>query len=163
MADTALTNGHSVMAISIELLRLGDYLESKLMQDYGRDLLTSYLGEILDHICDINATDEVRRIRFEEQAAFPSQFCAAVSNACEIDRPVEHAQDILADFAFAARTHLFKNKLFKAFIASNQAPEFEHLVLTAQMYGGVTDVFQDNSTFMKWKDWEITPSSAPST
>lgn len=163
MADKALTNGHSVMEISIELLRLGNYFESKIMQDYGKGLLTSYLGELLDHICDTNATDEVRRDRFEEQTAFPRQFCAAVSNACDADRPIKHAQGILADFAFAARTHLFKNVHFKVFIASKQALEFATLVLTAQMYGGVSDVFRDNSTFMKWKNWEINPSSAPST
>jgi hypothetical protein len=161
MADKNLTDGHDVMYISIELLRLGSSFESESMQDYGRELLASYLGELLDHLCDTNATNETKKDRFNKQAGFPKNFCQAVRNSYDTEQPVKPAQDILADFAFAARIHLFKNPEFVAFIKTKEIPEFGNLVLTAQMTGSVSGSFKDNSTFKKWQDWRLNPPSAP--
>lgn len=163
MTEKALTGGHDVMTISIELVRLGNYFESGNMRDYGAALLASYLGDLLDHTCDTNVTEREKRWRFLDYKDFSKQLCAAVRSAYDTERPAKPVQGILADFAFAARMHLFKNTVFEPFITSNQVPEFGNLVLAAQMNGGVSGAFKDNDTFKKWKDWELNPSKGPST
>lgn len=161
MSDKALTEGRNKMSIGIELLRLGTTFESESMQDYGRDLLVSYLGGLLHYLCDTSTTEKEMDARFQEQKNIPSHLCMAVRNAYNAAQPVITAQPILADFAFAARIHLFKNKEFVAFIESKEIPEFGNLVLRAQMNGGVSGAFNGNRTFKKWQDWRITPPSAP--
>lgn len=86
------------------------------MREYGEHLLISHLAQVLDHICDIHAAQKEKEARFDDQAEFPHQFHQAVRNAFDTERPVKLAQFVLADFAFAARMHLFDNTDFVSFI-----------------------------------------------
>lgn len=164
--DEALTNGHDVMDISVELMRLGDFFQSTEMQLYGKNMLAEYLRNFLSRICSSasifanspGANEEL----FNAETNFPQRFCSAVINAFNKERPVKLAQDILADFAFAARIHLFKNHEFLSFIRDEVAPEFGNRVLAAQMDGSVSDVFKGSSVFKHWKDWRVTPTMGTS-
>lgn len=161
MGDKTLTSGHDVMDIGVELLRLGDFFQSKSMQRYGLKRLSSYLSNLLSGICDTNTPTAVNEIRFKEETEFPHRFCSAVVNAYDKDRPVEVAQRVFADFAFAGRIHLFKNKEFVSLVKEQVVPEFGNLVLTALMTGSVSNAFQSNYTFGKWQDWQVNPSYTP--
>lgn len=160
MADKAVTGGHDEMMIGIELIRLGTTFESKSMETYGKELLVSYLEKLLDHICDTSVTEREKNIRFKAYTDFPKQFCAAIRNAYDTERPAKPVQGILADFTFAARMHLFKDKEFETFITTNQIPEFGNLVLAAQISGGISGAFEGNITFNMWKQWQLDPSNA---
>lgn len=154
------------MDISIELLRLGDYYQSTEMQLYGKNMLAEYLRNFLSRVCSSasvfanspGANEEL----FNAETNFPQRFCSAVINAFNKERPVKLAQDILADFAFATRIHLFKNHEFLSFIRDGVAPEFGNRVLAALMDGSVSDVFKGNSVFKHWNDWRVTPTMGTS-
>lgn len=152
------------MDISVELLRLGDFFQSVEMQMYGKNMLAEYLRNFLSHICSgpslFANTPAANKKFFAADANFPQRFCSAVINAFSKDRPVKLAQDILADFAFAARIHLFKNNEFLSFIRDGVVPEFGNRVLTALMDGSVSEAFKGDSVFRHWKDWRVTPTTS---
>lgn len=160
--DEALTSGHDVMDISVELLRLGDFFQSTEMQQYGKNMLAEYLRNFLSRICSTTSiftnSPAANKGSFHAEENFPQRFCSAVINAFSKDRPVKLAQDILADFAFAARIHLFRNKEFLSFIQDGVVPEFGNRVLTALMNGSVSEAFKGDSVFKHWKDWRVTPT-----
>ncbi|KAG8158056.1 hypothetical protein KVR01_011817 [Diaporthe batatas] len=158
LADNTLTAGRSVMKISIELIRLGGRFESKSMQDYGEELLATYLTELLDYVYDTGTTVTGRKARFGEQADFPALFCDAVRDVFSTVGPIESAQRILADFAFAARAHLFADNEFVALVEGKEVPGFGNLVLTAQIKGSVSDAFASSKTFKRLlvQAWYIT-------
>lgn len=134
------------MDISVELIRLGDFFQSTDMRLHGREMLIGYLCNFLSRICQpqIFSTPEAC---FSAETNFPQRFCAAVVNAFDKERPVRLAQRVLADFAFAARIHMFKNTEFMTFIRDQVAPEFGNLVLEALMTGSVSGVFDRHSAF----------------
>ncbi|KAJ0107546.1 hypothetical protein J7T55_007736 [Diaporthe amygdali] len=131
------------------------------MELYGLKRLTLYLGNLLTEICNINTSDAANKTRFKQETEFPQRFCDAVMNAFDKARPVEPAQKVFADFAFAGRTHLFKNKEFMSLVKDQVVPEFGNLVLTALMTGSVSNAFQSNYTFGKWQDRQVNPSYTP--
>lgn len=154
------------MDISVELLRLGDYFQSTEMQLYGKNMLAEYLRKFLSRICSSPSvlfnSPAANEGRFNAEENFPQRFCSAVINAFSKERPVKLAQDILSDFAFAARIHLFKNKEFLSFIRDGLVPEFGNRVLTALMDGSVSEAFKGDGVFNHWKDWRVTPTMGTS-
>lgn len=150
------------MDISVELLRLGDFFKSTEMCLYGKKMLSEYLCGFLIRICGYFSSSAANEASFTAETNFPQRFCGAIVNAFDKDRPVKPAQDILADFAFAARIHLFKNTEFVSFIKNQVVPEFGNLVLAAQITGSVSDVFKDNGAFERWKDWRVIPPASAS-
>lgn len=129
--DETLTSGHDLMNISIELIRLGDFYQSTDMSNYGSELFRGHLSGILSQICPTDANVQTTEAAFNEMTDFPQQFCNAVINAFDKEKPVKLAQNMLADFAIAARIHVFKNKEFVSFITDKAVPEFGNLVLAA--------------------------------
>lgn len=160
MSDEALTSGHDVMDISVELLRLGDFFQSTEMRLHGKSMLIGYLCNFLTQICLSHPPFSYtsNEGRFSAETNFPQRFCAAIVNAFDKDRPVKLAQNILADFAFVARIHLFKNTEFMSFIGDQVVPEFGNLLLEALMTGSVSGVFNRNIAFQQWEDWRVTPN-----
>lgn len=163
MKDEALTRGHDVMDIGVELLRLGDSFQSRDMGVHAAKMLSKYLGGILQETCriDLGVDSQVRESLFKKKNGFPQQFCNAVVNAFNKERPAKRAQDILADFAIAARMHLFENKEFVSFITDRVVPEFGNLVLTALLNGSVSGVFNNLDVFQLWQDWRVVPPRIP--
>ncbi|KAI7773309.1 hypothetical protein LA080_011332 [Diaporthe eres] len=157
-SDEVLTSGHDVMDISVEVLRLGDFFQSTDMRRHGESMLLGYLRDFLIQICLLPPFPYTSNEgRFNAETNFPQRFCAAIVNAFDEDRPVKLAQNVLADFAFAARIHLFKNTEFMSFIRNQVVPEFGNLVLEALMTGSVSGVFNHNHAFRQWQDWRVTP------
>lgn len=150
------------MEIGVELLRLGDFFQSTDMYLHGESMLIDYLYDFLSQICRHSLRSFTpSETRFNAETNFPQLFCAAVVNAFDKERPVKLAQNVLADFAFAARIHLFKNTEFKSFIRDQVVPEFGNLVLDALMTGSVSGVFNSNTAFREWRDWRVIPSVPP--
>lgn len=123
-------------------------------------MLTTLLTMILDRGCNMEADPAANEAQFKMATDFPHHFCGAVVNAFDKDRPVKLAQDILADFAFAARVHLFENEEFVSFTRDNVVPDFGNRVLTALMTGSVSNVLDGNSVFKQWQDWRTAPHKA---
>lgn len=120
-------------------------------------MLIGYLCKFLNQICAPPFSSTSAEARFNAETNFSQRFCAAVVNAFDKDRPVKLAQNVLADFAFAARIHLFKNTEFMSFIRDQVVPEFGNLVLGALMTGSVSGAFIRNTAFQDWQDWRVTP------
>ncbi|KAG8158322.1 hypothetical protein KVR01_012083 [Diaporthe batatas] len=159
--DETVTGGRDTMILGIDLMRLGERYWSEDMEQYGKALLVTHLGSILDRVCHTGLTVPVMEARFaaeEDEDAFPTMFCLAVRNAF-VERPVKLAQRILADFAFAARLHLFKNADFVRLITQGQVRKFGNLVLASMITGDVSGEFCGNTTFAKWQDWRFFPRS----
>jgi hypothetical protein len=143
MHDTELTGGDNEMSISLELVSLGQFFASARMQNYGKEMLCSYLREIIKHIGGLKMR---KRDQMKVDANFSSNFCRAVRTAFHLRAPVKPVQDTLADFTFAARTYLFKEKEFVSLIENKEEVEFGNLVLMSEIKGGITDAFKDTST-----------------
>lgn len=151
------------MDISVELFKLGETYQSEDMGVHATKMLSKYLDHILWDTCWINSNFQGAEARFQNRTDFPRLFCNTVVNAFDKERPAKRAQGILADFAFAARMHLFNNKAFVAFITDKVVPEFGNLVLTALLNGSVSGVFDNLAVFQQWRDWRMaTPRAPPS-
>lgn len=142
--DETLTSGHDMMSISIELIRLGDFYQSLDMRIHGIKLLGGHLGCILSEICPVDDNSQTAEAAFNDKTDFPQQFCDAIVNAFDGDRPVKVAQNMLADFAVAARVHLFKNKKFVSFIKRKAVPEFGSLAFTVLVTGSLSFAFDNH-------------------
>lgn len=149
------------MDIGVELLRLGDFFQSNGMKSHGKLMLGEYLANFLARSCNAKANSAAKEAWLKARPDFSSNFCGAVVNAFDNDRPVKLAQDMLADFAFAARIYLFKNEEFLSFVKDKVVPEFGNLVLTALMTGSVSNAFDGHSVFKQWQDWQVTPQAPP--
>lgn len=149
------------MEICVELLRLGDFFQSDGMKWHGKGMLARHLATFLNLGCDPDEDSATKEAWLTARPDFPSNFCGAVVNAFDNDRPVKLAQDMFADFAFAARIYLFKNEEFLSFVKDKVVPEFGNLVLTALMTGYVSNVFDNQYIFKQWRDWQVTPQAPP--